>query len=312
MLKKAGLTLLILAAVAATAFYIAFANFKNEHLDALKSGSQIIQTNNGPIEYQIVGSSGPVVLFLHGSPGGYDQAIAIPEYTVVVPSRPGYLRTPIEVGRTPSEQADAYIELLDALGIESVVVMGASGGGPSAIAFAANHPERTKGLIALEAVSQKVDIPGEMPFFLRADFLMWGMLTVMDAFLGDEGIISLLVPSPAIQQLILADSEKTDKIKDLIWSVWPVSRRIVGQQNDVEQFRQLELPITKVVSPTLIVHGTEDINVPFSQSEALAQQIPSATFTVVEGADHMMPFSHAEQVDDAVEQFLVSLSLRDR
>ena len=91
---------------------------------------------------------------MHGTPGGYDQSPEEATYRMIAPSRPGYLKTPIEVGRTPQEQADAYAALLDALGIdEKVFVMGASGGGPSAYAFAAAYPERTLGLIQLEAMS---------------------------------------------------------------------------------------------------------------------------------------------------------------
>ena len=48
-------------------------------------------------EYQLVGDSGPVLLFLHGTPGGYDQGTSVPEVRVLTPSRPGYLRTPIDV-----------------------------------------------------------------------------------------------------------------------------------------------------------------------------------------------------------------------
>lgn len=41
----------------------------------------------------------------------------------------------------------------------------------------------------------------------------------------------------------------------------------------------------------------------------LVEQIPQAIFHVVEGGDHMMPFSHSEQVDAAIEEFLTSLQL---
>ena len=52
------------------------------------------------------------------------------------------------------------------------------------------------------------------------------------------------------------------------------------------------------------MHGTADVNVAISHSETLAKQIPGAQLEVVEGADHMMPFSHANVVDTAVKEFI--------
>jgi pimeloyl-ACP methyl ester carboxylesterase len=83
------------------------------------------------MEYVLKGDHGPIMLFLHGAPGGYDAAPDAGEnFRLLAPSRPGYLSTPLETGRTPAEQARAYAALLDALEIrEPVLVMAPSGGG---------------------------------------------------------------------------------------------------------------------------------------------------------------------------------------
>ncbi len=75
------------------------------------------------------------------TPGGYDQSIAsalsrpesIAGFKVIAISRPGYLRTPLQSGVTPAEQADVYAALLDELNIKTTIVYGASGGAPSAL-----------------------------------------------------------------------------------------------------------------------------------------------------------------------------------
>src|SRR5574341_959670 len=73
--------------------------------------SRIADTSNGPIEYAMQGE-GPAVLVIHGCPGGYDQGLVAarltrdPSFKFIAPSRPGYLRTPLKVGRTPEAQAD--------------------------------------------------------------------------------------------------------------------------------------------------------------------------------------------------------------
>ena len=146
----------------------------------------MIDTANGPIEYVVRGQgirgkrgvskaldgSRPVVLCLHGGFGGYDQGeligsfLAHHDYVVVSPSRPGYLRTPISVGQTNAQQADAMVGLLDALGVSKVAVLGFSAGGPVAFEFALRHPDRTWALV-LESIGSQPDQAPEYKLFVE-------------------------------------------------------------------------------------------------------------------------------------------------
>ena len=306
MIKKMAYSLLVLLILGTGLVWVSYSNFSEERLTAIKTGSKILDTAAGPMEYQQIGNNGPVLLFLHGTPGGYDQAVPFEGMRVLAPSRPGYLRTPLDTGRTPQEQADAYAALMDSLGIDQVIVAGASGGGPSAIAFAVRHPDRTVALIALEAVSQTIsleDLEIEMPFFMSSDFYMWATLT----FMGLEGIVELVVPNPKNQRLLLNDPAKLGMMESLMWSSWPMSLRQLGDANDLTQFADIDLNASAISVPTLIIHGTEDINVEYTQSIVLAQQIPGAILHTVDGADHMMPFSHSEEMTAAIEEFLTGL-----
>ena len=310
MIKKMAYGLLVLLILGTGLVLVSYSNFSEERLTAIKTGSKILDTAAGPMEYQQIGNNGPVLLLLHGTPGGYDQAIPIEGMRVLAPSRPGYLRTPLDTGRTPQEQADAYAALMDSLGIDQVIVMGASGGGPSAIAFAVRHPKRTVALIALEAVSQTLSLEEltiEMPFFMSSDFYMWAALSAMKTLMGPEEIVELVVPNPENQRLILDDPAKLKRIESLMWSSWPMSLRQLGDANDLTQFADIDLNASAISVPTLIIHGTEDINVEYTQSIALAEQIPGAILHTVEGADHMMPFSHSEEMTAAIEEFLTGL-----
>jgi len=149
----AGLILIVIVVVTYNYY-----SWRSDKVVDLSSNSLVLDTALGPIEYRQWGYGGPTILFLHGTPGGYDQYYPPPNFDpssrrVIAVSRPGYLRTPIESGESLVEQADLYAALLDALEINEVIVMGVSGGGPGAITFAATHPERTQALIAGQAVS---------------------------------------------------------------------------------------------------------------------------------------------------------------
>ena len=96
--------------------------------------------------------SGEVILSIHGIFGGYDQAYDTcsdfsEKYRILAPSRFGYLGSDTMGSGTPKEQAKAYVELLDALGIPQVYVLATSAGGSVAIRLALDYPERIRGLI---------------------------------------------------------------------------------------------------------------------------------------------------------------------
>ena len=99
------------------------------------------RTTIGYTEYATSGNN-PVILVSHGSFGGFDLGVSSLYFLqdthlkLVIPSRFGYLRTPLPANPTPSAQARAYIELLDALQIDKVFIAGLSAGGMSALQFA--------------------------------------------------------------------------------------------------------------------------------------------------------------------------------
>ena len=151
--------------------------------------SQIAQTSKGPIEYTLTGN-GPMVLVCHGTSSNcFASEVTIPlveaGFSVLTPSRPGYGRTPLNVGRTAAQAAQALIALLDSLSIQMCSVIAISGGGPTGIALAAGLPQRVSHLILVEAVSSPENRPNEASYKSQTAFygpmhiVIWGMLGVM-------------------------------------------------------------------------------------------------------------------------------------
>jgi pimeloyl-ACP methyl ester carboxylesterase len=99
---------------------------------------------------------------VHGIFGGFDQGLVTArgnvgeEFHSIVPSRFGYLRTPLIDDASPSGQADAFACLLDALGIQQAAIAGTSAGGTSAIQYALRHPDRCAALVLISS-----NAPGE-------------------------------------------------------------------------------------------------------------------------------------------------------
>ncbi|MDP3518465.1 MAG: alpha/beta hydrolase [Pseudohongiella sp.] len=284
--------------------YFRFSQDHQEALSVLESGSMIASTEIGPVEYIMKGTEGPIVLFLHGMPGGYDQAPDnLPGYRLLAPSRPGYLRTPLVPGETPAQQAELYIALLDELGIEKVIVLGVSGGGPSALEFAANFPERTDALIMMEAISQRFPNNGDMSSLMTSDYLYWSMFKILLGTQGVEGMATMQIPNQEQREDVLANPLKSQRFERLLWSVWPGSLRENGWVNDLHQVNIFSTPPI-ITAPTLIIHGSEDSTVPVEHSIQLAEHIPHAMLHVIDGASHLMPLTHEREVRDLMTEFL--------
>ena len=306
----AGFGVLVLLIFAFTGFQ--YSSWRSDKLATLRSQSQLVETSKGSIEYRMWGDEGPVLLFLHGTPGGYDQYTGEKSesrrFRVLVPSRPGYLRTPIEVGRTPEDQADAYAALLDALRIDSVVVMGASGGAPSTLTFAAKYPERTRAVIALVALSQseeeeEEESSGWIARLFQTDFATWFFIEVVLA--DPERLVSFVIPDPGNQARVLNDPKRVERLETLVESVSLPSLRKDGTDNDRAQYSGLNLPVEVIQSPTLIIHGTADTNVAYQQSKELAERIPGSELFTIDGGDHFISVTHADEIGVRIDRFLI-------
>jgi len=309
LIKKILLGALIVCVVFLGYSYLRFDHDLSEEINALSSNSELQSTYLGDIEYILKGDTGPIVLFLHGMPGGYDQAPdPWPGYRLLAPSRPGYLRTSIEVGDSPERQAISYLALLDSLEIENVIVFGVSGGGPSAIEFAEKFPERTDALILMEAISQRFPNNGEMSSLMTSDFLYWSMFNALLSIQGLEGVAAMQIEDPSQRLEILNDPGKSQKFERILWSVWPGSLREEGWKNDMLQVDRLSEP-PEISVPTLIIHGAKDATVPVDHSRKLAAQVSNSELHVFEDATHLMPLTHEVQVRDLALDFLSKYSL---
>lgn len=275
----------------------------------LTSRSEIALTSKGEVEYQILGDDGPVILFLHGTPGGYDQFTRTDGYYArnsryLVPSRPGYLRTSLDVGRTPGEQADAYAALLDSLSIDSVVVMAASGGGPSGLEFAIRYPDRTDALICLVALNQpEIGPPYVAPQSISfgTEFVYWLAYELLMEF-NPRMVFSRIFDEGDLERVI-SDTNMLGRLKGIARAEFPVGWRTLGAENDQFQKQSLDIPFERIVVPTLIIHGTQDENIDYSQALELANRVNNSELHTIEGGDHFISFTHSDEISHTINEF---------
>jgi pimeloyl-ACP methyl ester carboxylesterase len=246
--------------------------------------SQIAQTSKGPIEYTLLGS-GPTVLVSHGTSSNcFSTDVSAPlvedGFSVLTPSRPGYGRTPLEVGPSASETAQALIALLDSLSIQTCAVVAISGGGPTGVALAAAFPQRVTRLVLAEALTHPEDRPNEPSYKNQTAFygpmhgVMWGML----------GLMSRLSPRSMARQtlVIFSTHDPDDALSKLsteniarICRFYQGRSSRKGALNDAAHTVGADL-LEAVRQPTLVIHSREDNSVPFGHAEWSLKHIPQA------------------------------------
>ncbi len=283
--------------------------YKQIYISRLLRKSRFFVTSRGNIEFIFKGSNGPVLLHIHGSPGGCDQNIEpTQKYRVLTPSRPGYRRTDISVGKTPEQQADSFKALLDTLKIDKVFIMGVSGGGPSSMHFAAKYPEKTLGLILFEAVSFSQDFLKKDEALINSwDYKLFIQLLFMSSF-GNARLAKMMLPNEKNRLRLLEKKENIVLLKKIIWSIWPISIRRLGIKNDYKQFTNLNIPYDKISSPVLILHGDEDINVDIEHARHANKAINNSSLYILKEADHMMHATHSKEIEKQIESFISNYS----
>ncbi len=289
--------------------FIPYLFYKCFTLIKLRRGARQIITYLGWVQYVGKGDTGPVLLYIHGSPGGYDQSIeAGKNYSILAPSRPGYLGTDITSGRSPAEQAECFKALIDSMKIEKVFIMGVSGGGPSAMHFAAKYPESTLGLILFEAVTHSRDFHKEDEALINSwDINLFIQLSFV-TFFGNDRLASSMLPNKNNRSRLLSKEENIKKLKSTIWSIWPISRRRQGIKNDYKEFTSLKIPYENISVPTLIIHGDEDRNVDIEHAEFVKNKIQGSSLYIVKEGDHMMHATHADEIENQIECFIAENS----
>jgi pimeloyl-ACP methyl ester carboxylesterase len=222
-----------------------------------------------------------------------------------MPSRPGYLGTPLEGRETIDQQADLHAALLDHLGIDSVGVVCWSGGGPSTYRLTVRHPERVGAIVSLTAVSQRYpktrqDLDERLMFRTAPGNWMLRMLAahapkqLIAATEGSEGDLTKEQLKAHVDE-VFADPVKRDFVLALDASVAQDKTRRAGFDNDMTQYDAIaDQELERIAVPTLVVWGDVDTDVPPAHSEHAVATIPGAESLVLPGGTHLAFYTHTD------------------
>ncbi|MBS0343496.1 MAG: alpha/beta fold hydrolase [Proteobacteria bacterium] len=194
---------------------------------------------------------------------------------------------PIESGSVPytlADMADDAAGLLDALGIDSAHVVGASMGGAIGQEMALRHPRRVRTLVSIMATSGAPGLPPPTK----------------------EALLVLLTPSP---------TGREGYIERYLWVMRILRGRVTSPEDEANDAaraaraferginppgyaRQLAAilasgsrrqRLANLHAPTLVIHGDSDPLVPIECGMDVASAVPGASMLNIEGMGHELP-----------------------
>jgi len=310
-MKTLWLILLVLLAIAVLILALTYPRYQSEMRAArekLLANSEILLTDRGKIEYSMKGE-GPPVLLLHGAGGGYDQGLWLGKiilgncYKFISVSRFGYLCSPIPEDASLKTQAALYLALLDSLNIEGVLVVGGSAGGPSALQFVHDYPDRCSALIMFSARSM-FRAPGDKEMFYvniihliqQSDFAYWLFAKFFQSLILDlMGIPSGVYKSFAPEQKELA--------QEMLDIMHPMSQRYKGTMHDGEMILLDSVSMSEISAPTLIIHSKDDALVSYEHAEYVHKNIKQSKLILFDTGGHVM-LSQMNEVREHMKTFL--------
>lgn len=298
-------------AIAAVAVYLAYFMEMRAVAERIAGGSTIAETRHGQIEYTAWGE-GPPVLTLHGAGGGYDQGVLPARafggdgFSWISPSRFGYLRSALPADPSTAAQADAFADLLDSLGIDSVAIVAMSGGVPPALQFAARYPQRASALVLLSsapytpltAADQDLPLPAwAYQLLFGSNFPFWVIQK-----LAPGSLDSLFDVKPGMRATLTPGEAAF--VADLLGAFQPVTGRVAGLANEGAAIDPgATYPLDRITAPTLVVHAADDGINPFPIGEFTAEHVPGAEFMPLATGGHIL-LGHHDEVRARVNAFL--------
>ncbi|GAC1308622.1 MAG: adenylate/guanylate cyclase domain-containing protein [Acidimicrobiales bacterium] len=185
--------------------------------------------------------------------------------------------------------------VLDAVGSSTAMVLGHGDGGLVAMLFAATYPERTSGLVLVDAYALLAAADGYEGWDLDvldralagfADF--WGS--------GNPGWVSLIAPSEATNEAFrdqLASLERRS-----------VSPGAAAAMQLVIGHLDVRPALPAISAPTLVLAHTDNNYVAALFGRYLADHIVHSKFVELEGGDHLYWVGNPDATLDQIEQFV--------
>ncbi|MGD1995729.1 MAG: alpha/beta fold hydrolase [Anaerolineae bacterium] len=228
---------------------------------------------------------GAATILIHGAGGNHlhwpGSLRRWPKATVYALDLPGHGRSEGNGRERIDDYAADVVDFAEAVGLERAVLVGHSMGGAIAQTIALAAPDLVQGLV-LMGTGAKLGVAPAILEGLERDFE------------GTTELIARWAWGPAANPTLVAQGQ------EMMLETGP--RVVLGDFVACDRF-DVRDRVDGIAAPTLVLTGSEDRMTPPRFGEWLANQIPGARFSLLEGAGHMLMLERPRWVTEAVEDF---------
>jgi pimeloyl-ACP methyl ester carboxylesterase len=238
------------------------------------------------------GGHGAPLLFLHGG-GGAPLWLPFMEslsqrFDVIVPEHPGYggSDTPDWLDNV-GDLAYFYLDVIEALGLAKVHLVGTSLGGWIAAEIAVRSCARLSTLTLSAAVG--IHVKGVS----KGDLFMWSREQLIRNLYHDQALADAALAQPVTDDVLMTYAKNQLASAKLGWQ---------PRLYNPHLYKWLH----RISVPTLLVWGDDDKLVPLPYAPAYAALIPGARLHVIEKCGHVPHVERADEFVNAVTDFIGS------
>jgi pimeloyl-ACP methyl ester carboxylesterase len=274
--------------------------------NSMHTETGILQTEGGPLYYEVAGS-GPAVVLIHAGIADNSMwdgqwAAFASKHKVVRYDTRGFGKSPVAKDHPFSNRQDIY-ELMQHLGIQQAAVIGVSRGGQIATDFTLEHPEMVTALVTvcagLGGMTGVEPTPEEIALFDEMDAAEeagdWERVADLD--------VKIWVDGPG-QPEGRGDASVREKVRQMCLNNYTMHTEsgapVVLDPPAAGRLHEIKVP-------TLVIVGDLDGSPVKQAADRLEQGIPNARKVVFEGVAHLPPMEQPEKFNRAVLEFLSGL-----
>jgi esterase len=196
--------------------------------------------------------------------------------------------------------------VLDALGLDDIVLVGLSMGGRSAFTYAADHPGQVVALIVVDSAPELQRTGADTIRRFVED------MDVLDSF--EEFVVKTKEYNPRRSERQIRGSlaNNLKQLPDGRWT-WKYDKvfRSPGAKpwTDPDMVDRMWQKVERVQCPALVVRGAGSTVLSQETAEEMAQRLEHGRLTVVPDSGHLVPGDNPTWFHQAVEAFLADIHL---
>lgn len=206
----------------------------------------------------------------------------------------GYTSCPPDMPLNVDAWVKQLTDLLDALDLPRVSVVGNSFGGAIALALAHRHPERVKRLVLMGAVGVSFPISEGLDKVWGYQPSLEAMRELIGIFAYDQSIVT-----EDLVRMRYEASTRAD-VQQRFSALFPAPR-----QRGVDMLALPADALRGINQRTLIIHGRDDRVIPLEVSEQLLRLIPHADMHVFGECGHWVQIEKAAAFTRLISDFLL-------